>query len=953
MDYENDYEEESHEPNYDSDFEDVEGSNNNMKGKTKNHKNPDKPISHVKKHSNAKEVTDEYPAKTKSKKHHSIRSKDKDDSEEMYDDSFSADDFEEGKKSDMPIKKPEPLSEFGTAKRKSDSEDDEYYEEKGKGKSMIKKLKNDKEIDKGKKKQDNYAKGTKSPILPPRVGGLNKMKTPREDRSVEKINRNSSSKERGMIKNSTQDKLKSKSDLPKKNRKQLEKENHQLRKDLQDLNEALNKYIESVALNKKKMKKVKRNSSDPKMINDQNTDKRLKIYESEYMKIKEKHERINNPSYILTLKEDIKNKEKKLSELEKTAKIMSKDQNSRGKNLENYDDKLLVEEKAQCQQLEDEFNKLDEQIKIMERNIEKEQNWYESNCSKEADLQNKLEKLKVSNENYQQEPVVDKKLASKYSNFVSALQNLEKIRTNTAAQMKVQENTLKNHKDALQKEIDLVNKQSQEKSTELNKIRRDLENVMEIAKANNMKGLVSMVNIPKRPSSESSSSPRLLNEKSGGSKKIIPSQKDLKIGKMMKNNSAISLKNINGDYQGKNIALNMQKSSDKPLKMKIFDGSVENKGSKDKIIKDAGLDKGKNNGNSVLEEKKDSKLKKEQKKGNALKELDEDNEKLKKSMEKSIKEDKKSKRLDAVEKEKKEEVKSIGLKNLEANNKIEAAKDKSPIKPSIFDELEKESKPSTMRKPEVQPKPSLFEDLDKNHKPETISKPSIFDELEQESEPKNNFKPIAKDKKPSIFDELEDKPNHDDNDKNQLGWKGPDKSKPYLFQELESKPSEDRGFKPIRSIKDDELSHNQETGHKNPTHKGFAPFNDNEGHKKPNDLDTNEHKIDPFNKIELPDPSKKRNRAHLSKKNDDKIAELAENASKNNGFGNILDSNEPEKVNFNVQSKLLPVNKNVLEKEEPKFANFDMKRSDTKKSETKNHPPKSKKVDLEEEDLLL
>lgn len=958
MDYENDYEEENHESNYDSDFEDVEGTDNNLKSKAKNHENPNKPISHAKKHSNAKEVTDEYPVKTKTKKNHSIKSKDKDDSEEMYEDSFAADDYEEGKKRDMHIKKPEPLSNFGIVKGKSDNEDDaEYYGRNGKEKSPTKKLENGKEPGKGnKKKQNNHVKGTKSPVLPPRKESSNdRMKTPREDRSSEKMIRNSSPKAHGMIKNSTQDKQKSKSELPKKTRQQLEKENHQLRKDLQDLNEALNKHIESVSLKKKKKKKVKRNYSDSKIINEQNTDKRLKIYESEYNKIKEKHERINNPSYILTLKEDIKNKEKKVFELEKKAKLMSKDQNSRGKHLGDYDEKLLVEEKAQCQQFEDEFNKIDEQLKILERNIEKEQNWYESNCSKEADLQNKLEKLKASNEYYQNEPVVDKKLANKHSNLVSALQTLEKIRTNTAAQLKVQENSIKTHKEALQKELDLIQKQLQEKSAELNKVRRGLENVMEIAKANNMKGIASMVNIPKGPSSESSSSPLPINEKSGGQKKKNSSQKELKVGKMLKNYSTTNFKTTDGENQFKGVDLNVKKSVERPLKIKNFDGSVENKGKKDNVIKDTSLPRGKVDGISNLEEEKYSKKSKDKINGSTLRELDEDIEKNKKSIEKSIKGDKKNNRADVVGKEQKE-VKSIGLKDFENSSKIEAKKNKSPTKPSIFEELEKESKPSTMRKPEVQPKPSLFEDLDKNHKPETITKPLIFGELEQENKPKPDFKPVINDKKPSIFDELEEKPNHNDNDKNQLVWKGPDKSKPYLLQELESKPSEDRGFKQIASIHD-ESYHKQETGHINPAHKGYTPFNDNEGPKKISNLDANEQKPDLFNKIDLSDPSKKRNRAHLSKKNDDKIAELAENAAKNNGFGNLIDSSEPEKVNFNVQSKLLPVNRNILEKEEPKseskFANFELKKSETKKSETKNHPPKAKNVELEEEDLLL
>ena len=95
-----------------------------------------------------------------------------------------------------------------------------------------------------------------------------------------------------------------------------------MRSDLKALNEQLSIVLEAATAKIKK--KSKKDKTDSAISSNQVTDKRLKIYLSEYNIIKERFDMINDTEYLDTLKKGIKNKEKKANELEKILKNLQK-----------------------------------------------------------------------------------------------------------------------------------------------------------------------------------------------------------------------------------------------------------------------------------------------------------------------------------------------------------------------------------------------------------------------------------------------------------------------------------------------------------------------------------------------------------------------------------------------------------------------------------------------------
>ncbi|OMJ89036.1 hypothetical protein SteCoe_8856 [Stentor coeruleus] len=993
MSYENDIEGGSYEANYESDFEEVDYEDDN---KPKNQNLP-KPAANLIYKSNVYEehdVTDESIEYVPNKKNPLKDVKTKEESEEIYDDSFQNYEFEESPKKEPEPKKPDPFTKLGSlqGKRSSERVQDPFgknHEEKMPVKTLDKVIE---PLVKNDPKPLFPIKGSQSPSLPPKPAKVPsaRMPTPKIQKSVESTRRNSSPKNSLKLpKNSTLDKIKGKPELHRRTRQQIEKENTKLRSDLKELNEKLSQFLDD-ATQKKPM--PKKSNPDQLITGGTVTDKRLKIYEAEYNKIKEKYDKYNDSEYLYTIKEEIKNKEKEVYLKEKIMKTMTKNQGHRGKKIEDLDDKIQLDEKTSLQQFQEEYINIEEQIKNLEKTLEKEQEWYENNYTKECELIEKLNKLKAIAENYQPEPIIDKKLANKYSSLNTQFMNIEKIRTNTQAQLKVQENSIRNQKDNLQKELTTVQKMLQDKNNEVNKIRAELENILVIASANNMSKLVSIVNLNKRPSSERSLSPYVESE----IRKLENSRRSNRLPQNEPRNQSLSQKRSEKEFEKKIYPV--QKSMEKPYQSKPFESLSSESKLKDLFKPEIQKPKTKtpiipeNIPENIPEEPQEQPKKREEKKSSLFKELEGEAPSVIKSPEPAKKNQKPSR---TMEKPKNDIGKSSLFQELESSVKPEE-KNQTPLKkPSIFHELEPETKPSSLLKPEIQSKPSIFSELDKNpkpesfKKPETFTKPSIFQELEQEQEtkPGPTFKPITNFKKPSIFDELEDKTTNLDSGKKQSGWEKPEtkpsifdeleskpmnfdsgkkqaiwkepETKPSIFQELDSKPNEDRVFKPIS----DKISRH-ESGNKE-QNKGFSPFQDLDMGKKPSIFDEPEKKNDIFSKIDLPDPSTKRNRGHLIKK-EDKISALAENAAKNDMFSNIFDNDEPEKLPFNVQSKLLPINRNLFgEKEEPKkleskISTFEMKKPEGKidtfemrRPEPKNDVKKPKNFELEEEDLLL
>lgn len=939
MNYENDYEGGSFDANYESDFEEVEIIDDHKAEKPKNPQHETNSRYQPKNYIEEHVITDESIEYSPQKKKPETNSKPNHESEEMYEDSFQDSEYELSHKKKPEPKKPDTHHNFDISQRKKDSiKDENPYERRDYENFLLKKPDYQKDLtDRNNSKQLLPVKGSHSPILSSKAAkAINvRMKTPNNLRSLENSKRNMSPKNSIRVLNSsTLDKIKAKPDILRKSKMILEKENIRLRNDLKTLNEQLSQFLDMTTLEAKN--KPKKIIIDYKSSEESNIDKRLKIYESEYNMIKDKYNIINDPKLLSCIKEDIKSKEKKIVELEKIVKTLEKSQSTKNKKIEDFDDKLVADGKNNYQQLQDEYYALEQQIKNIENAMIKEQEWYENNCLKENELQNKYDKLKVISENCQND-YVDKKLRDKYTSLSNTLANIGKFRNNTQLQFKVQEKTVRVKKEGLQKEVAFVKNQIQDRTQELKRIREELENLLAIASASNMSRLVSIVNFAKMPELERSLSSRSGSELRGSKEFSRNSNRN---SQNMPRNLSSNPKNSESMYEAKKV-IPLQKNSEKPYSIKPFDVISPKVKDNQEVLQKSKPQPKPIDSHEIHEEIEDF----SNKKNYLYKELEEEKSLLlqKSPDRRHIKNQ--DNNMSYLEKLKKEQAKNSLFQELESSSNPKEKRDKSPKKPSIFDELEND-RTSPFAKPEPQPKPSMITEIDYNsksglfNKHENNAKPSIFQELEQENKTGPTFKPVANEKKPSIFDELEGKNIGLESGKS--GWKAPE-TKPSIFKELESKDIENKAFKPNSKVFEEKNTWN-DSGNKDHA-KRFSPF---QGEV----FDDKEKKVDIFAKADLTDPSVKRNRSHLLKKSEDKIVVLAENAAKNNIIGNIFDTHENEKLNHNAQSKLLPINRDMIsdkdsiKKDEIKFDHFETKKPKKQDKNTKN-------FELEEEDLLL
>ncbi|OMJ86032.1 hypothetical protein SteCoe_12535 [Stentor coeruleus] len=934
MNHENDYDDENFDVDYESDFEEVEVIDDYNDEKVKNPQPETKTRYQHKNYIEEHDITDKSIEYIHTIKKPEIKnSKESHESEEFYEDSFQDSEYEISQKKEPEPKKPDTQYNFDILQRKKESIKAENPFKKDYEIFLSKKPDSKEFTDRNDSKQHLPIKTSQSPILSSKAEKsiIVRTKTPNNLRSLENSKRNISPKiSIKILNNLTLDKIKAKPDFIRKTRQILEKENIRLRDDLKTLNEQISQFLEITTLEaKNKLKKI---VIDNKSNGESNIDKRLKIYESEYNMIKDKYNKINDPKHLSFVKEDIKSKEKKIIELEKVVKTLEKNQSAMNKKIEEFDDKFVTDDKNSYQQLQDEYYAIEQQIKDIENCMIKEKEWYNNKCLKEAELQSKYDKLMILSENYQSD-YVDEKLNNKFSSLSNMLANIGKIRNNTKTQFKIQEKTVRVKKESLQKEVNLLKNQIQDRTQELKKIRDELENLLEIASANNMTRLVSIVNFTKMPELERSLSSRSGSELRG-SKKF--SRNNNQNSQKLPRNLSSNPKNSEYINEVKKY-FPLQKSSEKSYNTKPFDIiSPEPKNRQD-------FQKSKPQPKPIDSYEIDEEIEDFSNKKILPKELENENlPLLQKNPHQPIKnQDKNSNYLEKI---KKEQAKNFLFQELESSSKLQEKKDKSPKKSSLFDELEHDNKQNLYTKTDIQPKPSMITELDYNNKSglfknhESNYKLSIFQELEQNNKIETNFKPVINEKKPSIFDELEERDLGLENEKS--GWKAPE-NKRLIFEELESNGMENKAFKPISG--GFEVKNNWNDSGDKDYAKRFSIFREE-----------NSQKVDIFEKSELPDPSVKRNRSHLLKKNDDKVAVLTENAAKNNLFGNIFDPHEPEKLNYNAQSKLLPIirdhtpDKINIKIDEAKFRHFETKKHDPKK-ETKN----TKNFQLEEEDLLL
>ncbi|OMJ78740.1 hypothetical protein SteCoe_21383 [Stentor coeruleus] len=936
MNYENDYEGGSFDANYESDFEEVEIIDDYNAEKSKKLKPETKSRNQPKNFIEEHVITDESIEYVPNTKKPDTNSKANHESEELYEDSFQDSEYEIPQKKEPELKKPDTHHNFDMPQRKKDSiKAENPHERRDYENSLSKNQDYPKDFtDRSNSKQLFPIKASQSPIHQSKTGKtINvRIKTPNNLRSLEASKRNISPKNSfRILNNSTLDKIKAKPEISKKTRQILEKENSRLRSDLKTLNEQISQLLEmTTSESKNKPKKI---IIDNKSNNESNVDKRLKIYESEYNMIKDKYNTINDPKLLSSIKEDIKSKEKKIVELEKIVKTLQKNQ-SKNKKIEDFNEKHVDNDKSNHQQLQDEYYTIEQQMKIIENAMQKEQEWYDNNCSKEAELQIKYNKLKALSENYQND-YFDKRLIDKFSSLNNTLANIGKIRNNTQSQLKIQEKAVRVKKESLQKEVALVKSQVQDKTQELKKIREDLENLLAIASANNLSRLVSVLNLTKAPDLERSLSSRSGSELRGGRE----GSRNSNFQNIPRNLSS-NPKNFESAHEAK-ITLPLQKSSEKPYTTKPFNLISPKIQNSQEVLQKSKPQPKPIDSHEIHEEIEDF----SNKKNYYFNELENENPPLlQKNPDQHIKNQGSSSNY--LEKVKKEQAKSSLFQDLESSSKPQEKREQSPKKPSIFDELEYDNKQNLYNKPEIYTKTSMITELDYNNselikKHENNHKSSIFQELEKDNKTGSTFKPVINEKKPSIFDELEERDVGLENGKS--GWNAIE-NKHSIFKEVESNGMGNKSFKSINEGFEEKNTWN-DSGVKDHA-KRFSPFR-GEDSQKPTVFDGEEEKVGVFGKVDLPDPSVKRNRSHLLKKSEDKVAE---NAAKSNLFGNIYDTHEPERLNHNAESKLLTINRDAtpdktnIKKDEFKFDHF----------ETKKHTKEVKKnFELEEEDLLL
>ena len=727
-----------------------------------------------------------------------------------------------------------------------------------------------------------------------------------------------------------------KSKNEKKSKQLLEKENFKLRSDLKALNEQLSIVLEAATAKIKK--KSKKDKTDSAISSNQVTDKRLKIYLSEYNIIKERFDMINDTEYLDTLKKGIKNKEKKANELEKILKNLQKDQHNRAKKIENFDDKELADKRILFSQLQEEFSVIDDQIRDFQAKIEKSHENYEKNYEKEVELEEKLEKLKTLSEHYAADlPTPDKKQVEKHSAALNSLNNIEKMHTGALSQLKVQENSLKVQKDQIWKEIKLNEDLLKRRTEDLAKTRTELEEVMLIATSKNMGKLVSILNSSKRPSSDyKSSSPRSDTERANRQFSDVSRKNNRDNPGLPRNQSSqhITKSNKNEENRESNIlgnSKNAEKNSENSQKKENFDKKFTPFDEKPKKHPLA----------SGFDEVRDSAVQKRS---------------IFEELESQVKQEENNKKVPSIFKELESENKpNVKASNVETYNvkgekhsslfKELQADDKpvKEVKSSLFQELAKEAKTSVFKELEQDKKHSFFKELESDNKPtlfkelESNSKPSLFKELESNNKP-SLFKELESDNKPSLFKELESdyKPSLFKESKLTIQEKD-EKKRSSLFDELEKDSKNDNFF-----------NKNNDFGSKESKNSEFQEKFKNlnlENVTKNNTFNTKEEKFGSlFNQIDVSDPKTKRNRDYLTKKpenKEEKLLNLAENAGKNDLFSNLFDNND-FKAPVSIQTKLLPTKISGIFENKPEV-----------KSEPKPEPKKPNNFELEEEDLIL
>lgn len=560
--------------------------------------------------------------------------------------------------------------------------------------------------------------------------------------------------------------------LPKKTYNSLLQENKDLRSNLRQISEELTSILSTLP-RKTKSPRRPAASNDP-------LSSRLQIYINEYVVLQNKVNKITNPEYLISLKNEIKEKELKISSIDKEIKLLKKKQKNRDKNLEKFwTEDFAPNELTTFGHMNEQLFQFREMIQKIEMQEEKDRENYEKLQEKEEQLVEKVEKLQEVWNFYISQGEDIRKSSDLQTRYEAVNRNFEGIKgrfNSRITKLQFQEKSIANEIEAIKKEAKTLEISIEIKEKEANLYMSELSKIASTASSYNMDHLVSLVKINKSESTSDSNhgkspSPdpkkrkhfdELFKEEAFPPKpEKIPPKPELKIEdlkqKMKGNGPTKKNEDVIEEYlpeEEESFQPIVKKDKNETKINENFIKPLDSKSIKAEITK--GLDDARNELGNMKNKPK-----------SLLQELEESSESNKQ--------------------EKNEKKGTSFFTELETASRSNEKNLKTIEKSSIFNELEASSKDGNLFKPIE--KSSFLNELETSKKEEISFKPleksSFFNELESNSKNENVFKPIEKS---SFLDELEI------NSKKENSFKPIEKS-PFLSK-LDTENTE-KSFKPI------------------------------------------------------------------------------------------------------------------------------------------------------------
>ena len=236
--------------------------------------------------------------------------------------------------------------------------------------------------------------------------------------------------------------------LPKKTYNSLLQENKDLRSNLRQISEELTSILSTLP-RKTKSPRRPAASNDP-------LSSRLQIYINEYVVLQNKVNKITNPEYLISLKNEIKEKELKISSIDKEIKLLKKKQKNRDKNLEKFwTEDFAPNELTTFGHMNEQLFQFREMIQKIEMQEEKDRENYEKLQEKEEQLVEKVEKLQEVWNFYISQGEDIRKSSDLQTRYEAVNRNFEGIKgrfNSRITKLQFQEKSIANEIEAIKKE---------------------------------------------------------------------------------------------------------------------------------------------------------------------------------------------------------------------------------------------------------------------------------------------------------------------------------------------------------------------------------------------------------------------------------------------------------------------------------------------------------------------